>query len=580
MAIARNFGHGRRQSENVDATVRRTRRRTGSRRSPTKQTKARAGRKSAQSGLVTRRPTAQPRFSPDPSNPVPPLVAMRKTRLLSLTLAGLCACAQIAAGAVDKIITLRSFGAVGDGKTDDRAAIQKALNSARGERVDGEGLAYAVHGNIDVSTDVDFRHATLLQTMGPPDTRKYFREQGTYSVQPAEAMNRMVKGYPVMRPDGQGTYAGAVQPTADELPALSAAIILRTLAIRGAEGKPVKVRLEKIRIDRGRHPDSGGRSDGAGIHLQHVSPAHLSDLVITGDGKGMGINLARCSNVKIERAHIHDMTWAPYAGDAILEKLSAREIRDDFGWNVFPIYEFRSAQKRFVRVRVQEQLVGIFVGQCKDVEIRDSRIEGLQVKIGGQMYPLQSDAITIGNTQGVVVRNTDMAKAWEGIDFTGQSGRDFLFENCTVTDTIGWAFKLAHPKQNGKIVDCLAIRGGIAGFLVGAQSENVELIRCRAIETAANGYWKHSDGHHIMAMSGFRIQGEPNLATPRGIHLRDCLAVNQLAPGAIDYGILCEAPADKQDITLNGFTSVGAKLADLKGIKLGGATSRVAKTTP
>lgn len=271
------------------------------------------------------------------------------------------------------------------------------------------------------------------------------------------------------------------------------------------------------------------------------------------------------------------MTWAPYDGDEIFSKISAKEVRDDFGWNVFPIYEVRTAMKRFVRVRVQEQLVGIFVGLCNDVEIVDSRIERLQTKIGDQLYPLQSDAITIGNTKGVVVRNTDMAKTWEGIDFTGKSGQDFLFENCTVTDTIGWAFKLAHDKKNGKIIDCTAIRGGIAGFLVGAQSENVELIRCRAIETAGNRYWDASDGRRLMAMSGFRIQGIEGLATPRKIKLEDCLAINQLHAGAIDYGILCEAVGPEREITLGKFTTSGAKIQD---IKVGPREDQVAKAAP
>ena len=47
-------------------------------------------------------------------------------------------------------------------------------------------------------------------------------------------------------------------------------------------------------------------------------------------------------------------------------------------------YEVRTAMKRFVRVRVQEQLVGIFVGLCNDVEIVDSRI-ALEWRIGREV---------------------------------------------------------------------------------------------------------------------------------------------------------------------------------------------------
>jgi len=469
---------------------------------------------------------------------------------------------------VQPLLTLRSFGAVGDGRTDDRAAITAALHRAQGAPVDGEGLTYAVHGNIEVTTDVDFRHANLVQTMGPPDTQKFLQESGTLSVEPAAALRNTVKGLPVLRPDGIATYAGAVAPNEAELPGLISGIVLRTLSVRGTDAKPLAVSLTKIRIDRGRHPDSGGRNDGAGIHLTHASPVRIVDTVITGDGKGTGIMISQCSRVRIERVHIHDMNWAPYAGDDIFGRLSAAEVRDDFGWNNFPISEWRGALKRFVWVRVQEQLVGIFVGQSQDVEIVDSRIERLQTRIGDELFPLQSDGITIGQTKNIVVRNVDIEKAWEGIDFTGRSGQDFVFENCTVTDTIGWAFKLAHPKRNGRIVDCLAVRGGIAGFLVGAESENVELIRCRAVETAANGYWNASDGRRLMETAGFRIQGVAGQALPKGIRIRESSAHNRLHPGAIDYGILCDAAGPGRDITLVDFATSGAKIQGLKGIEI------------
>lgn len=464
------------------------------------------------------------------------------------------------------ILTLRSFGAKGDGHTDDRAAIERALNRAQGAPVDGEGLTYAVRGNIVLTIDVNFRNASIVQIMDPPETSRFFNERGVLNVEPAEALRGIVKGLPVLRPDGKGTYSSSPVPSAKELPGLIGGISLRTLSVQGAQGNPVAVHLERIKIDRGRHPDSGGRSEGAGIRLEHASPVRVRDVVVTGDGKGTGIMISRCDGVRVERVHIHDMNWAPYAGDGIFEHLTADEVRDDFGWNNFPIYEFRPNLERFVRVRVQEQLVGIYVSRSTDVEILDSRIERLQTRIGDRLYPLQSDAITIARTKGVIVRNCEMAKAWEGIDFTGGSGQDFVFENCIVSDTIGWAFKLAHPKQNGRIVNCTAVRGGIAGFVVGAESENIELTRCRAVETAANGYWNKADGTRLMTMSGFRVQGGDGMPTPQGIRIEDCSAINSLHPGAIDYGILFEAPTSGRDITLRNFSTVGAKVQDLKGI--------------
>jgi hypothetical protein len=464
--------------------------------------------------------------------------------------------------------TLRSFGATGDGHTDDRAAIAAALQQAAGGPVDGEGLTYAVRGNVEVNTNVDLRNATLLQTMDPPDTRKFFPSRGTLKVEPADALQKTLKGVPVLRPDGIATYSENPNPTNADLTTLLPAIVLRTLAIHGTERTPVSVHLERVKIDRGKHPESGGRTDGAGIHLENASPVRMRDVEITGDGKGTGLMLSRCSHVHLDALNIHDMNWAPYPGDDVFDKFNADEIREDFGWNIFPIYEFRAPAKRFVRVRIQEQLVGIFMGLSSDIEVLNSRIERLQTEISGQLYPLQSDGMTIGNTEHIVIRHCDIVRTWEAIDFTGKSGKDLEVTNCTAADTIGWAFKIAHPKQHVRYVDCTATRGGIAGFLIGAESEDVELLRCHAVDTAGNGYWNRADGSRIMTMSGIRIQGSAGSPTPRDIRIVDCTATNEKHPGAIDYGILCQAPESAaRDIKLVNFKTSGAKIRDVEGIK-------------
>lgn len=53
------------------------------------------------------------------------------------------------------------FGAVGDGVTDDRAALKAALES--GFPVDGCGYAYAINGNCSPTSIAGFQNATLLQ---------------------------------------------------------------------------------------------------------------------------------------------------------------------------------------------------------------------------------------------------------------------------------------------------------------------------------------------------------------------------------------------------------------------------------
>jgi acyl-CoA thioesterase-1 len=485
-----------------------------------------------------------------------------------------------AQGTPGKTVTLRSLGAVGDGKTDDRAAIQAALSGANGATVDGEGLTYAVKGNLEVTSNIDFRNAKLVQTQAPADTSKFFpavRGQNPPKMDPPDTLRAMVKGLPVMQANGVGTYAEDPVPTEAELALLKPGIMLRTLTIRGDDKKLISVKLEHIRIDRGRHPQSGGRSDGAGLTINYAAPVELRDVEITGDGKGTGLGITGCKQVRIERMNIHDMIWAPYAGDDVLDRLTAAEVRDDFGWNNFPIYEYRDKLKRFARVRIQEQLVGMFLQNSEDVVVADSRIERLGTKIGNQFYPLQCDGMTVNRVKNSVIRNCQIAKVWEGIDFTGGGGQDFVFEGCTASDTLGWAFKLAHPKQNGKIINCTAIRGGLAGFLVGGETENVTLTGCRALETGGNNYWTKADGTAVMVVSGYRIEGNGDASPlPRQIHVEHCTAINKEHPGAMEFGIFCQAKPAGRDITLNDFKCEGAKTREIEGIVEGVAGT----TTP
>lgn len=481
-----------------------------------------------------------------------------------------------------KVLTLRSQGAVGDGHTDDRAAIEKALSEARGAKISGEGLTYAVHGNVEVRGDTHFINATLVQTMDPPDTAAFLTSAGTLKVDPPVALRSTVLGLPYLRADGVGIYAEDKIPTPEELARLLPGIALRTLSIRGTPEKPAKVTLERITIDRGRHPQSGGRNDGCGLYIQHASPVRVSDTSITGDGKGTGLGIRDSSDVRLQRVRIHDMNWAPYAGDTVLETLTADQVKEDFGWNNFPIYEYRDGMKRFVRVRVQEQLVGIWISGSKDVEVSDSTVEAIQVKIGDTLYPIQADGMTLNHVSGINVRRCRFAKTWEGIDFTGGAGDNFLFEDCVAEDIFAWAYKVAHPKQNGKIIRCRAERSGLGGFVIGDKSENILLSECLAAETGAPGYWASSRGKELMNqiadgpdIAGITIQGGggvdaigrslDGLPTPKDVTIRKCAAINTLHVGAMKYGILNKAPLEGRNIRLEDSRASGARIQDIRG---------------
>lgn len=473
-------------------------------------------------------------------------------------------------------LTLRSHGAVGDGKTDDREAIEKALRQAQGVQINGEGLTYAVRGNIEVEGDAHFTDATLIQTMDPPDTRAFLvsaNGSGAITVEPPDALTSTVLGLPYMLASAVGTYAEDPVPTARDLERLMPGIALRTLTIHGTEGKPAAVKLERVNINRGHHPQSGGRNDASGLRIEYGSPVAVSDANITGDGKGKGLEIVNCADVRLERVRIHDMNWAPYDGDNILDRLTAIQVKDDFRWNNFPIYEYRDSMKRFVRVRIQEQLVGLWISLSQNVEVADCTVEALQVNIGGELFPLQADGMTLNRISGIKVRNSRLVKVWEGIDFTGGGGDNFTFEDCVAEDCLSWGFKLAHPKQNGRLIRCRADRSGLGGFVVGAKSENITLTDCLAMESGAPGYLVSSKGEQLSDVVGIIVEGMDDLTTPKDITIQGCAAINEEHPGAMAYGILCQAPLEGRNIVLKDSRASGAKIANIRGFGAGNDTT-------
>jgi hypothetical protein len=393
--------------------------------------------------------------------------------------------------------------------------------------------------------------------------------KGVLTVAPPEALHGMVGTLPLMQANGIASYSEDPALTAEELKEVLPSIALRTLAISGIKGKMVSVQLEKVKIIRGSSPQLGG-GDGGGILIDRASPVIMRDVEVTGDGKGAGISITNSSKLQLERLNIHDMIWSPYVGDNVFDVASLKSIKEDFSWNTFPIYQFNAASNRFVRARIREQITGLEVRDCADVNLLDSKIARLQTKLGGKLIPLQSDGVTLANVTKIRVRNCDVSEVWEGIDFSDIRGEDFVYENCTATDTFTFGFKLAHPKRNGKMINCTSYRAGDAGFVMEPEVQNVEFIQCHALETGSNGYWTKDDGSRIMTTGGFRLGTRAGLPTPTHIKFDRCTAINTNQPTTMDFGFACDGGFDaaEREIIAVGCTTQGARVDGIYNIAI------------
>jgi hypothetical protein len=431
--------------------------------------------------------------------------------------------------------TLRSFGAKGDSTTDDRDALMAALKQSAGQPLDGEGLTYAVHGSVSATVPVDLRNLTLKQTAESFDTSPFIRStQATEppEVTPKEALTRMVNGVPLLRYDGVAVYRDDPPVTGLEREKLRTMLNIRTLFISGAGDKPVSVKLENVKILRGDHPDAGMHSNAAGLYLVNASPLVLTNVEITGDGKGAGLQINNCRPVRIDRLHIHDIRWAPFRGDA---QFTGEVLGRDFGWNNSPIYDFDDREGHFIRVRIQEQLAGVVLSYSDDIEITNSRVERIGTMIDGKFLPWQADGFTISGVKNLVMRDCVISEVWEGIDFTGKGVDGFLQENIRIADCFSYSFKYAHPQKNGKVINCVSERAGYKGFTIGAECENIEFTNCISRETGQRGYWRR-EGRPRNGFAGFEVHFEDG-HSPRNITLQDCRAEDGESP-TMEFGFL------------------------------------------
>lgn len=431
--------------------------------------------------------------------------------------------------------TLRSFGAKGDGKTDDRAALELALKESAGQPLDGEGLTYAVDGNVSVRVSVDLRNATLKQTAASFDTTPFIRSTGVTDapkVLPVEALTRMVKGLPLLRYDAVATYPDDPVLTGEDREALRRMLNIRTLFISGTADQPVSVKLDKVKVLRGEHPESGMHSNAAGLYLVNASPLILTNVEVSGDGKGAGVFVNGCKQVRMDHVHIHDIRWAPYKGDVDFSAATLGSA--DFGWNNSPIYDYDDREGRFVRVRVQEQTVGLVLTSSEDVEITHSKVERIGTTVDGKFLPWQADAITVGGVKNFTMRDCEVREAWEGIDFTGRGVDGFVQENIRISDCFSYSFKYAHPQRNGKVISCVSERAAYKGFTIGSECENIEFTNCVSLETGSAGYWVRPGRKHN-GIAGFDVHFDEG-HSPHKITLRDCRAANVTFPTSMEFG--------------------------------------------
>jgi hypothetical protein len=349
---------------------------------------------------------------------------------------------------------LKDFGAVGDGRTDDTAAILRALKDSDRFCIDGEGRTYRVMGTLRATKSLCLRNTTLLQTAAPVDTGPY-----------------IVRRCAMIRSASVLIDCGDPAIPANQVATLWKSLSIRTLFIRPGGDAPVRVNLAHVKIDRGRYAEGGSRTDSAGIWLDGADRVDFQDVEITGDGKGYGLMINNARNVTLSNLRIHDLVWAPYRGDTPLSEAGVAAG----GWNSVPIHEFReqgrggASAAKFYGVRIQEQLTCVSVSNVSHVRISNVRIERCMARFQTGDIPWQADGLDVGrSTSNVTIAGARIDSAWEGIDIVGGGqGIDRLsISDVTISNAFSFGLKMGYLLRNARVSRLNIDGAGLSGIVL------------------------------------------------------------------------------------------------------------------
>ena len=147
----------------------------------------------------------------------------RAARLFLLAVIVSAGCrAQSAQQGIQVTRSLASFGARGDGRTDDTSALKRALENSDRYCLEGDGKSYRVTGTLRAAKDLCLRNVTLVQAAVPVDTSSYIQRRCPSVQDPSAAID-----------------CGDPPVPAARFKRLWDSLSIRTLLIRPGGGKPL-----------------------------------------------------------------------------------------------------------------------------------------------------------------------------------------------------------------------------------------------------------------------------------------------------------------------------------------------------
>ncbi|WP_431686759.1 hypothetical protein [Hahella sp. NBU794] len=428
--------------------------------------------------------------------------------------------------------TLREYGAMGDGVADDTQAIFNAIDNHQPEMgfLDGENQTYLIKKRVDVNKSMAIKNARFL-----------FAPDASYLANPSN---------------------------------------YRAFLIRGAAEAPLQVELENIALVRGGNKTSGSMSDSAGIWIDNANRVTLSNVEVSGNGRGPGVLIADSDNVTINDLYVHDMFWSPCREDeSTLTKNSLLSRKD---WSSRMIHDPANCGSDNL-IRIEEQIAGLLIVRSNNIRINNPSIERIYAHLIDGAMPYQTDGITIGSNFddldkqanceqktdrdefNIEIRGAKITDVWEGIDFTGNPLADILVDVASISRTHAFGVKFANGASCALVKNVTVTDSGLSGFVLTGKNNpdhsapaphSVTFDNTVAINPGSNGYWRG-----VASIAGYRIMNGA-LQDPTDIRIINSKSVDTQTVKTMDYGFFSEA-CDAA-LTVSNLDSLGHRIEGLK----------------
>lgn len=313
------------------------------------------------------------------------------------------------------------------------------------------------------------------------------------------------------------------------------------------------VQLENVSVDINGDGSNGSMGTSAGIWLQSVSKVVLNNVEVTGNGYTNGIVTHSCSDVRIDKPYIHDMTHGTASS------VNPGDDRINGIWTIL-------CNRVVIVAPIIKNLLGRWSGQPAFNRYTRGIVDG-----GSHDYTLVAPTI----------ENVD-----QGYDNTGDNGAArFSVLGGSASNCYSFGFKAANTPTHGSFVGVTAYRCGISGFIAsppGAaaapQTRYIEYSSCHAIDTGYGGAWVG-----LATITGFRAASTGAYTDfPRNVRWIGCTSRD--TTGIQQYGFFSDVVgpggAGDQWVEAVECTVVGANIRDYQGVNQGILRAELINPTP